>query len=242
MDNKNNITVFSSFALDRLLDKKGRLLNEQKGGPAFYIELALKKEQIAFNLLCYPTLEVEILIDPIKGEYGRITSRVKPKKINWRLYDSSTILVSTLLNEFDINTIKECKQQVFLDVQGYVRDGKNFGKKKFWDFNADTLFCVKGTEEEISYLPKNFIEKQKQKMLLMTLGSNGSILYFKNKAISTKPEMVIRSTDTIGAGDSFFAYFITKYLQSNNPALSLEYATSKTTSFLSSKTHHTNPF
>jgi hypothetical protein len=240
MNNKNNITVLSSFASDKLFDKRGQFLREQKGGPAFFIQSALKKEKVAFDMPYSFTLEVEIIITP-NEEFGKVTSKIKPKKIDWQLLNTPIILISTILNEFDLRKIGKYENQVFLDVQGYVRDGKDFGRKNYWNFNADSILCVKGTEEEISYLPKDFVKKQKQKMLLITLGSKGSILYSKNKMTRIKPLKIVKSVDTIGAGDSFFAYFAAKYLQSNNPKLSLKYATSKTVAFLSSKKSSRQP-
>lgn len=241
MNNRNNITVLASFSTDKLLDKSGSLLREQKGGPALFIQKTFSEEKVFFDLPYRSNLQVEILITP-QGEFGRVKTKVNPVKIDWSSFNTSAVLISTILDEYDLKGIEMYNNQVFLDVQGYVRDGKDFGKKKFWNFDSDSVFCVKGTEEEISYLPKEFVKKQKQKMLLVTLGPKGSILYLKNRAVKAKPIKTISTPDTIGAGDSFFAYFVVAYLRSNNPKQSLEYATVKTTSFLSSKLHHTNPF
>ena len=241
MNSRNNLTVLASFAIDRLLDKRGLLLCEQKGGPALFLQRVLGEEKIPFDIPYSSTLKVEILVAP-KGEFGKVKTKAKPIKVSWRSLNTSAVLISTILDEYDLEGMEAYKNQVFLDVQGYVRDGENFGKKKYWDLSSDSILCVKGTREEISYLPKDFVKKQKQRMLLITFDSKGSILYFENEAISAKPTKIVRAADTIGAGDSFFAYFVAKYLQSSDPRRSLEYATSKTTSFLSSKVHHTNPF
>ena len=242
MKNRNNITVLSSFAEDVLLNERGRILREQKGGPAFYIEAVFNQESIGYEIPFLCSIEVEILLTK-KGEFGRVKSKPDPIKLDWQSLKAPVVTISTILNEFNLIGIETYKGKVFLDIQGYVRDGSDFGKKKFLSMDVSNLFCVKGTKEEISYLPKDFVYKQKDRMLLVTNGSKGSVLYFKGYKFTAKPAKEIKSTDTIGAGDTFFAYFVVKFLQSNDQEESLKYATSKTTSFLSSKTHHhTNPF
>lgn len=234
MNESNKVIILSSFARDVLLNKDGKTLREQKGGPAYFIQAVLKKENVNFGIPYRPMLKVKIIMTS-KGEYGKIELSQKPIMVNWQSINEPMILISTILDEFDLENIKDYKGQIFIDVQGYVRDGKDFGKKKRWNINVNSIFCIKGTEEELSYLPKDVLEKQKRKMLLVTRGIKGSTLYFKNKVITARPATVIKSIDTIGAGDSFFAFFISMYLQSNNPKKSLEYATFKTASFLAMK-------
>ncbi|MDP3724352.1 MAG: PfkB family carbohydrate kinase, partial [bacterium] len=66
-------------------------------------------------------------------------------------------------------------------------------------------------------------------------------LYFRNIEMKTRPFRIIKSTDTIGAGDTFFAFFITAFLRSNDTRKSLKYATDKTSTFLLSKNNLTQP-
>lgn len=242
MNKGSKIIILSSFAQDRLFNKRGQILREQQGGPAYFIQSVFEEESANFEIPYQSTFEVEILITN-KGEFGRIKSKPKPTKVSWQSINQPTVLVSSILDEFSFDNIEDYKGQVFIDVQGYVRDATNFGKKKFWDVDLQRYFCVKGTREEISYLPRDQVNNQKQKMLLVTIGAKGSILYFKGKKITAKPVREMKSADTIGAGDTFLAYFVARYLQSSNPEDSLKYATLKTSSFLSLKTrHHTNPF
>ncbi|MDO8663760.1 MAG: hypothetical protein Q7K28_02915, partial [Candidatus Wildermuthbacteria bacterium] len=49
-----------------------------------------------------------------------------------------------------------------------------------------SIFCLKGTEEEISYLQKDFIKIQKKKILIITKGSRGCESFISGKKYTTK--------------------------------------------------------
>jgi sugar/nucleoside kinase (ribokinase family) len=91
---------------------------------------------------------------------------------------------------------------------------------------------MKGNEEEIGKLPRNILENQKKKMLIITRGARGVLVYFHNK----KYEFIgkkIRSVNTIGAGDTFFANFIVTFLKTDGNIMeSGNFAISKTEKFL----------
>jgi len=234
---KNKVTILSTFAKDILLDEKGRIFRKQEGGPAFYILKAFKEEDIDFNLITAPLMDVEILI---KGgeEFGRIKKKPKPKKIDFSSINTPFLLISTLLNEFDLNGISSFKGKVFLDLQGYVRNGQDFGKKKYWnipDEVASSIFCLKGTEKEMRYFPKSFLKSQKQKILLITKGKSGCEIFAFGKKKSIKPPIIVENTEMIGAGDYFFACFLIYFLKTKAPFISGRYATEKTLNFPLSK-------
>lgn len=228
---KIKMTLLSSFATDSIVDENGNLVVRQKGGPAYFIKTVLDKENIDYTIPYLNNFEVEVLVTP-NGEFGKINSKIRTKEINWQRV-KNPILISTVLDEFNL---KNVKGQIFIDVQGYVRDGKNCGKKKYWQVDKD-FFCVKATEEELSYLPDDFVDRQKGKMLLVTMGKKGSLLYFEDNKIEVKPNKIIETSNIIGAGDTLFAYFVARYLETNNPKQSLEYATQKTMEFLATKNH-----
>jgi hypothetical protein len=237
MSQKSSVTILSTFAEDKLLNERGQFIRKQKGGPAFYLTKAFRDENIDFELITAPTIEVEILIKSGE-EYGRIKKKPKPQKIDFSSISTPYLLISTLLDEFDLNGISSFNGKVFLDVQGYVRNGKDFGKKKYWKIPNEvtqSVFCLKGTKKEIKYLPKSFVESQKQKILLITKGKSGCEIYAFGKKKSIKPSVIVKNTETIGAGDYFFACFLTYFLKTNNPFLSGRYATEKTSNFLLSK-------
>jgi len=236
MPKNNQVTVFSTFAKDKLIDKNRKIIREQKGGPALYITSVLDRENINFNLVTAPLLRVEILIKDGE-EFGRIKQKNKSKEINFSTISTPFIFISTILNDFNLKGIGSFKGKIFLDIQGYVRNGNDFGKKKRWKPAKEissSIFCLKGNEREINYLPSSFIRKQKQKILLVTRGKKGCEIWVNGIKKVIKPSKLIRNIkNAIGAGDSFFTYFIAKFLKTNNSVISAKYAIVKTSEFLS---------
>lgn len=242
MRNYKQITILSTFAKDKLIDEIGGLIREQKGGPAFYLLKALRDRNIDFELVTAPLVEVEILMKK-DGEYGRIKQKSKSQKINFSLIKTPLLLISTILDEFNLSGINSFKGKVFLDIQGYVRDGEEFGRKKYWKMSQEitsSIFCLKGTEEEITCLPSSFVEVQKQKILLVTKGRLGCKIYAFGKETVIKPNVVVKTTETIGAGDYFFSSFLIQFMKTKNPLISAKYAIENTSQFLLSKNNHHN--
>jgi hypothetical protein len=233
----NNITLFSSFAKDRLYDQNNTFLGEQLGGPAYYIVKALREENIQTIVPQSLWFTVDIMVTN-NGEFGKV--RIAPKSIDipWSSITSPMVYISTILNEFLLNSINLYKGKVFLDIQGYVRNGNTYGTKKICEYSQKTLqnvYCLKGTKEEISYIPKDAIKRQKRKLLLITDGSKGSVVYANNKKYMITPSTILKRTDTIGAGDTLFAFFIACMSKNWSPQKALLYATGKTERFLQNK-------
>lgn len=242
MGNQNNITVLSTFANDKLFNQRGQLLREQKGGPAYFIKKALEKEKASFKLFSPPIVEVEILMKE-DGESGKIPKKPKKLKIDCRNISSPYVLVSTLLDEVDLIEVSKLQGKLFLDIQGFVRDRKDFGGKKKWSPPREmrnVLFCVKGTEEETAMLSKDFVKAQKKKLLIITKGTKGSTLFYRGESVSIRPKTILKTKDTLGAGDTLFAYFVSQYVKTNNAVKAAETATQKTEEFLRTKSNHQN--
>jgi len=239
MAENNQVTIISTFPRDELLDEDGQLIREQKGGPAFYLTKAFREEGVDFDLITAPLMKVEILI---KGgeEFGRIKKRPKPQNIDFSKIKTPHFLISTILDEFNLNGINTFKGKVFLDVQGYVRNGQDFGKKKHWKLPkevASSIFCLKGTKREMRYLPKSFLKSQKKKILLITNRKSGCDVYAFEKKKSIRPSKTIEAPETIGAGDYFFADFLIHFLRTKDPFMSAKVAVNNTTKFLLQKTY-----
>ena len=127
-----------------------------------------------------------------------------------------------------------------MDIQGYVRDGSDFGKKKYWnppEEVVNSIFCLKGTSEELLYIPSSFLESQKQKILIETKGQLGCEIFIRGKHRAIHPSRIVDTNDTIGAGDTFFAYFISEYIRKQNVQMSAVYATEETRKFLDARMH-----
>ncbi|MBI4095673.1 MAG: hypothetical protein HY438_02330 [DPANN group archaeon] len=221
-----SVAIISSFAEDRLI-----FANEKtecrEGGPALFISNVFKKCGIPFKLFCGEKAIVEIDMRN-NIEKGRVKSISKIITNSNKTFDFA--LVSTLLNEFSLKRIANFN---CLDIQGYVRDGSDFGKKKFFDSEElENFDIIKATEEEIKYLSKQRVSKIK--LLLLTRGSNGFEI-IQNECKYDFSVDKIYSSDTIGAGDTFFAAFCIKYYLTNDIFQSARFATKTVADFLKSK-------
>ncbi|OGL88966.1 hypothetical protein A3H75_02900 [Candidatus Uhrbacteria bacterium RIFCSPLOWO2_02_FULL_51_9] len=179
-------------------------------------------------------MEVKILITK-NGEFGKIPKKLKPKKVRFSRVRTPFLLISSVLDEFDLTNLSEFNGKVFFDVQGYVRDGNDFGKKKSWKPNKivfKNIFCLKGTAEELQNISKPRVEAQKQKILLITKGKLGCEIFAFGKQYIVKPTKVIISKNTIGAGDTFFAYFVSRFVKTTKVFDSAKYAVKRTSAFL----------
>src|SRR5574337_1719378 len=148
-----NLTVISTFATDRILNDKGKLIREQEGGPRFYISKALKKAKIDFNIISYPQITMEIVLKK-NDEFGRVATKISPKRIDFGMISTPYLMISSLLNEYSLKELEKYKGKIFLDIQGFVRNGMDFGKKKFWNVPekiANSIFCLKAADYEIEY-------------------------------------------------------------------------------------------
>lgn len=235
-NSKKQITVLATSAIDVLEDERLNQISSQPGGPSYFIAQVFNANNLSYEKLMHPQIKVEIQVTP-RGEFSKIAERAKTLNIDYSNITTPYLLISTVLEDFSLDGIKDYKGKAFLDVQGYVRDGSDFGKKRSWTPNAmDAFFCIKGTEEEISYLPKDLIEIQKTKLLIITKAENGVDWYYKGTFKSIRPLKIITNLkDTIGAGDYFFANFIVNFIESSLIEQSIMNAISKTSTFLESK-------
>ena len=229
---KRPISVVSSFADDIVY--YGSLSDSQRchAGPAFYISKVLQKEGLDFKLISEDSMVVEILVTP-SGELGKVPVKPSTKKIPSKLSDWA--IISTVLNEWDIASIRDWPTFLFVDLQGYVRDGDDFGKKRIWKDIAqfaDKIFCLKGTREEIGQLPPLVLQDQKKRLLLITNGDKGVDVYYRGTHTYVPSGQIIRSNNTIGAGDTFLAYFVSAMFRGDNPVKATRYASERTALFL----------
>jgi len=127
---KEGISVFSTHATDILLNEKGEILSQQPGGPIIFIEDVLRKSGVPFNSYHGDTVNVEILITP-DGEFGRVPKAPQSLVIPFSEIDD-LIIISTLLSDWDFSQIETFHGKAFVDIQGFVRDGGDFGNKRVW--------------------------------------------------------------------------------------------------------------
>src|SRR5262249_52265213 len=150
-------------ATDILLNEQGQELSRKPGGPLHFIEQALQQETVPFQSYSGVPMEVEVMVTS-HGEFGKVTHEPPPRRLA-EVAALEWALVSTLLREWDILGAT-LPAKLCVDIQGYVRDGQDFGTKKTWDDVGEVagdIFCLKGTEEELACLPPAVYEAQKQR-------------------------------------------------------------------------------
>lgn len=234
------ITILSTYAQDELIDQNGRVVRRQKGGPAFYIKQVFKNGKTLFSLKTNQSMKVQILMTK-KGEFGKIAEKPKLKIVEFSKIISPYLIISTILDEFNLDSLPLFRGKVFLDVQGYVRNGNDFGKKKTWKPRQEifeSIFCLKGTKEELKNIPLKFLKQQKQKILIVTNGKKGCEVFASGKRYIIKPTKIIKVKNTIGAGDTFFAFFVMQFIKTEKLLESVNFAVNKTSNFLNTQNIH----
>ena len=69
--------------------------------------------------------------------------------------------------------------------------------------------------------------------MVITKGSLGCEIFINGKRYKIKPRKHLNVLNTIGAGDTFFAYLVSRYLKTKDFLKSVEYAVDRTSEFLS---------
>lgn len=235
MSKAETISVISTYATDRLIDGKSKqVMREQRGGPVLYLVKALEELGLKPQIYTGEELLVEILVQE-HDEFGSV--RQQPDHLPLPILDSQAAIVSTILDEWDLGNANAYKGKLFVDIQGYVRDGSDFGKKKAWatiETLAQSIFCLKGNTVEIGMLPPDVVEDQKKnRMLIITKDREGVEIFYKGKRVEDKPTTIIHPPNTIGAGDTFFANFVYQFMTTENVESATRFALDKTSEFLS---------
>lgn len=236
MENKSEksaIEAYTTYANDRLFDTAGVLLRVGRGGPAFFIEQVLRASHVNYRMHTGEDATVDITLS-VDGEHGSVTSC--PKNASPRIEDASCVLVSTILDEWPLSAFVGYVN-VYIDMQGYVRDEPRAGEKHIAIIPAGfEPACVKVTEEELAYLPEEFIGSQKRRILLITKGVRGITLFAGGEQHDLPPSTLVNASDTIGAGDTLFTHFLVGCISGLSPLDSVKLAMEKTSAFLLTKT------
>ncbi|MBN2459815.1 hypothetical protein JXB28_06025 [Candidatus Woesearchaeota archaeon] len=219
--------IISTFAEDRIITDSG--MKKRDGGPALFIKNFFDKAGLEYELISGEKAIVEIDMRN-KKEIGKIKQVASIQYDPDKVKDSGLVLVSTLLKEFPL---KAYGAFPCVDIQGYVRSATGFGKKKYFDSpELEKFAIIKGTENELRYVP---ISRMKGKnIVIKTKGAQGFdvISGGKEKYFTAKK---VKSPNTIGAGDTFFAAFCTHYYKTRDIDRSALYAKEKVCEFLMQK-------
>lgn len=235
------ISVLATHTEDIVVEESGNVLTSQPGGSSLFIKQALSDANVRFRDFNKnrDKLTVKILLAQ-NQELGKVIDKpVAIKADSVPLTD--WVIVSTVLDEWDILTLRKFPKKLIVDVQGYVRDGLEFGKKKNWESIEKiykSIFCLKGTKEEIAYVPKAIVKDQKAKrMLVITNGSKSVEIFYKGKRHIMPVAPLEGLKDTIGAGDTFLGYFTAGLYKKRSVEDAGRYAIARTRVFLLDKTH-----
>lgn len=128
-------------------------------------------------------------------------------------------LPESCLKVFDINMRQKFYNKKIIVESLKYADVLKLNETEYCNGNPESLdmccmFKLKGLSEEEGM--KKLIADYDLKLIIYTLGDKGSRIYGPEGLISEKPVVPIKKKDfkdTVGAGDSFTAAFITSYLQ-----------------------------
>lgn len=241
VNQKAAITVVSTYSVDKLLNQSHQVVAEVEGGPALFIGQALRTHGVPYHIVCGDKIEVEILITP-DGEYGKVPVLPEIRPINEKLL-AKWAIVSTVLNEWQFMNLEAVPDRLFIDVQGFVRNPVDFGSKQRWD-GIENLsfrpFGLKASDNEIHYLPPEFVEDQKKRLLLVTRGAEGADVYYEGRCTFVEADRVENLDNTIGAGDTFLGFVVAAMYTGKTAVEAAMCATEQTAVFLRENKHFTN--
>lgn len=227
------ITVISSFAEDEVFYAESKKTEILKGGPALWITKALESLNYAPQIFTGKDNAKVKITRENSEESGSVVS-VEPIILPGAL-SADLFIISTISDEFDLAYIKKINGIVALDGQGFVRKSKSRNMKM--DIPEDILekICIlKLTKEEARFTTIRTLDGQKNRILLITDGSRGFVIYANNKKYAFEARK-INPIDTIGAGDTFFTAFCVRYSEKRKIEDVAMYAKEYTEKFLCSK-------
>jgi sugar/nucleoside kinase (ribokinase family) len=189
---------------------------------------------VTINIVSSKTpADVSITIED-SGEKVYVNNISEIKINNSDIYRN--VLASPILHEINLEKLSTIKANIYLDAQGYVRmkDSENFIRWQCKEENLRNVVVLKVNQHELPYVSKEIIDMFKQKILLITRGRDGVELWDHGVKHEIKG-VPITTTNTIGAGDYFFATFTASKIQNHNSIVAAQLALCKTEEFLKSK-------
>lgn len=225
-----NIRVITTFSKDNIYYEEENKQVLKEGGPGKWITYAFDKLGQKYELNTPNKKALVKIVVTKTGEKGQVVELPKIKIKNEILEEY--VLVSTMGDEFEIIDLINIKGSIVLDVQGYVRTKKIHLSKGL----AEKILILKATEKELSRLPKTLVADQKKRILIVTKGEKGFVVYEKGKRYVFNNTVKIEPKDTIGAGDVFLSSFLSVYIRrGKNVVLAASFSEKFTLNFLKNK-------
>lgn len=209
------ITLIASHTVDHIDDRDRGLQIERSGGPAYYCGTAISS--LGYKPIIITgrkTVDVFITISDYKEH----------------------IRLSPILGEFDLRELRSRRCAVFLDAQGYIRAPQ--GRIELdWQcdlHDLDNVVALKVNRREFRHVHKSIIDFFKNRILLLTKGSDGAELWHHGRRINIRGHK-INSTDTLDAGDTLFGTFVVKFLETKDAVYATRFAVSAAEKLLKKK-------
>lgn len=208
------LQVIASFANDFISYKNQVLF----WWPAYYIENILKRLESKYIIITWTSpCEVTINKDVDDQDIGQINT-ISPIELKPFWPDISCIVISTILDEVDIEQLHNINIPLFIDIQGFVRDRHWWWKKNQHSFVIGSNITVyKCTWEEFKYVNpelSSIARGNKNIYFIVTHWGNGIDLYNEWMIVKRISENKLSVSDTIWAGDTFLwacAYYFEQW-------------------------------
>lgn len=148
-------------------------------------------------------------------------SKIDPEKI-LSLIQEEDVLVFDNLNFKNQEIIDKTNNKCMLDLGQYF-ELENYTDKEIIDKLSNKFHLINLNERVEKYLLKRFsltslselYNLLKSKMIIVTRGSKGTDFVFNKEIVNKKLANPAEEVDSTGAGDSFFAMFISEYVKNN---------------------------
>lgn len=229
-------TIVSTFTSDRLPSREG-MPTVQRGGPAHYMGLALRRLCVPFDLVTGQIAHVDVIPGPDGEKY--VIPRLNPIPIP-RSLSGDAVVLSPIMREITPHSVPRVDGLLALDLQGFVRrPGDPAGG---FDTGVDLegllsrVDVVKAAEAELAALTPESRNAARAATVLVTRGDKGASIQRGDHNIWVEARPV-RAPNTIGAGDTFLSAFIVALLEGKNPGDAGERAARFTEDVLRERVH-----
>ncbi len=197
------IQVIASSAQDIIVYKQQTLL----WGPGYYLDQILKHLKSDF-ILTTGEKPCKVIID--RDEHGNdfgIIDGVSPLRVPKLDAHPTSIILSSVLDEIQVEDFNQVDSSLFIDIQWFVRN-KSGGNKiiQQWFAVGSKMTVYKCTKEEYSYVNPQLLSTafvNKNMYFIITHWWDGIDIYNGWILVHHIQEDKLNISDTIGAGDTF---------------------------------------